>query len=75
MQTLSHSFLQGSWRDYFVGSVPLTRDESPDWDACEPVHYRCARLVPRTGSPRALCLLLMHRHRLKMLVIEQGSTD
>ena len=29
----------GSWRDFFVGSVPLTPAETPGLDACEPVFY------------------------------------
>ena len=29
----------GSWREYFVGEVPMTLAEMPDVDTCEPVRY------------------------------------
>lgn len=29
----------GSWRDFFVGTTPLTREDLPDPEACETVRY------------------------------------
>ena len=35
---------EGSWRRFFVGTVPMTREECRDPDACEPVQYsQCGR--------------------------------